>query len=90
LEIRFKIDPDRITLNDQIAMEEVATLTARQLRDLLAHHLTDETGAFMETKAAQTLAGSLTKTQQVEALTAFAAAIAEASRKLVPLQTSGG
>jgi hypothetical protein len=86
-QIRFKIDPDRITLNDQIALEDLKLATARELRDLLARFLTDEKGEFIEQKQARLIVGELTQTQQVTALTAFQAAMEEAGRAMLPKET---
>jgi len=88
MDIKFKIDPDRITLNDQIAMEEAATLTSRQLRDLLARYLVDDNGDYLVKADGIELAGSLTKTQQVDAITKFGEAVNEATQRMLPLATS--
>jgi hypothetical protein len=90
MNIRFKIDPDRINLNDQIALEELETLTARQLRDLLGHFLVDENDNYLDLKKGQEVAGLLTKTQQIEALKKFDQAVKDLQAgTAVPLASGG-
>ena len=88
MEIRFKIDADRLTLDDLIALEE--TPTARVMRDTLAKFLTDETGAFVEEAQARKTLGGLAITQLNAAAAQFRAAVEEVQNSAVPPVQSGG
>lgn len=87
MDIKFKIDPDRITLGDEIAMEERENLTKKQLRDLLARHMVDDAGNFVDFKRGQALAEGLTQTQQIDAIGKFAQAVEDLRNKMLPLES---
>lgn len=86
MDIKFKIDPDRITLADEIAMEERESITKKQLRDLLARHMTDEAGNFLDLKRGQAMAESMTQTQQIDAIGKFTQAVEDLRNKMLPLE----
>ena len=86
--IHFVIDPDRLTIDDLIAAEEPESLSAREKRDLLARHLVDDEGAFMEARKAQKIIGALTMAQQLDAVNAFNAAIQERAKQMLPLASA--
>lgn len=73
--INLKIDGERLTLDELIALEEKTTMRAIEARDLLARFVQDETGAFMEEQQARKALGALTITELFEVLRQFKAGV---------------
>lgn len=85
MDIHFKIDPNRMTLGDRIALEESAEgMTSRQQRDILARHLVDEEGEFLEFEASCRILNALTMTQLNDTVAKFFEAIQALSGIFVP------
>ena len=85
--LTFQIDPERLTLDDLIAMEE--GLGNRSSRDLLARFLVDATGAYIEYGTAKKLVGSLNLLELKEATSVFVKACQTLAETLIP-EASGG
>lgn len=83
--ITFQIDPERITLDELIMMEE--GLTNRQSRDLLARHVSNGNGAYMGEQAAQKKVGSLNLLELKETSDQFIKACQALSDTIVPEAT---
>lgn len=90
MDIAFKIDPERLTLNDRIAFEDAGKMTWRELRDALANHMVDETGQWVDLPKAKEILGKLTDSHLNEVIDKFAEAINQTNRRTLPLagQTS--
>ena len=90
MEIAFKINPERMTLGDRIALEESSQgMTSRQQRDVLARHMVNEAGEFMEFEDACKVLNSVTMARLNDIVAQFSEAIQALSGALVP-PTSGG
>ncbi len=93
MEIRFKIDPDRMTLGDRIALEEQQLdgkpIRWSELRDLLAHNMTAEDGQFLKYRKACELLSPLTDNQLAGVADKFWSAIQELNNSLVPPAPGG-
>ena len=59
MKVTFKIDADRLTLNDLIALEEENT-SPRFQRDFLARFAVDKDGNYLDENEARELIGNLT------------------------------
>lgn len=90
MKVEFRIDPKRFTMGDHIALEEAENMTYRQMRDLLAGHMIDEAGEFIEFEAACQIINKITDGQIQEAGAAFMKAIQEMKNNLVPPVSGGG
>ena len=86
--VKVKIDPERLTINDRIAIEERGNLSWRQLRDLVARFVVNESGEFLEPKDAREAVGELTELQFLSMLGELKAAMDDFSRSLLPLANS--
>ena len=85
MDIRFKIDPNRMTLGDRIALEEAAEgMTSRQQRDLLARHMVDDNDEFLDFREACKLLNGLTMDKLNEIVVQFGEAIAALSVAQIP------
>ncbi|CAK0770097.1 hypothetical protein CCP3SC15_400003 [Gammaproteobacteria bacterium] len=93
MEIRFRYDPERMTLGDHITLEmvqdEPQAIKSSQLRDLLAHHMTNDAGEWIEKKAAYKILNDLTDPQIESAITKLNMAITGARAALIPPDNSG-
>jgi hypothetical protein len=89
MEIKFIVDPKRLTLGDRIALEEVETLTARNQRDILARHMVDETGEYIEFDTACKVLNGLDMEQLNDTALMFIQALEKLKAKLVPPVYSG-
>ena len=85
--ITLQIDPERITLNQLIQMEE--GLSNRQSRDLLANFVLDGE-KYMEPEKAQELIGNLNLTQLRDVTKQFVEDCKALGEGLVPNEQSGG
>lgn len=86
--IKFKIDPDRMTFGDLIAMEDSKSATWKERRDLLARHMVDTDGNYLEIdKARDTLSG-LTIAQLTGTVDSFTKAFQELQNTQLPLANS--
>jgi hypothetical protein len=83
MKITFRIDPMRMKLKDQIALEE-GKLTYRQNRDMMARHMTGEDGEYLDFEAACTILDDLDGYQMGEAAKAFMSAIEGLRAELIP------
>lgn len=68
--IQFKVDPDRLTLDDVIAVES-GTLKTIEIRNLLARFVLDDAGQYLPEPDALKRIGGLTLGQLKEAMAAF-------------------
>ena len=85
--ITLQIDPERITLNQLIQMEE--GLSNRQSRDLLANFVLDGE-KYMDQEKAQELIGNLNLTQLRDVTRQFVEDCKTLGEELVPNEQSGG
>ena len=83
MKVLMKIDPERITVDDLIAIEEGITKT-RAARDLLARFVTDESGNFLEEAEAKAFIGKLNVSNLAQLATELQASVKELQNKLVP------
>lgn len=84
MDIRFHVDPEHLTLDDRIVLEEMQGATWREIKTMLANNMVDENGAWLDTKAAMKILGGLQTPQLNTALEQFAQAVQELSRSAVP------
>jgi hypothetical protein len=90
MEIKFVIDPNRLTMGDLITAEEADKTSARERRDMLAHHLVNEQGEYVDFDLACKLLNGLNMLQLKDAVDAFYNAITELNNKLIPPTSGGG
>lgn len=86
-DLRFTVDPARITVDTLILLEDVQqgdTQSARAQRDLLAGFLVGADGQALTPKEARALLGALTLEQFGEAYKQLAAALGEAKKSALP------
>ncbi len=81
--LRLKIDPDRITIDELMAIEE-GNARVRSSRDLIARFIVDENGAFVEEKEARAIVGKLTLTQLMDVGKDLGTKIKELMEAMVP------
>ncbi len=81
--LTFKLDPERLTLNQLIAMQDG---DIRTMRDVLANTLVDESGEHIEFEKAKTIIGDMNLAQIKETSEEFARQVKE--QAINP--TSGG
>jgi len=84
--IRLKIDPDRITIDDLIAIED-GSIKTRAVRDLIARFIVDERGEFLEDEEAKKLVGKLTLTELLRVGAELGAKVQEMVVGMVPTKT---
>jgi DNA-binding transcriptional regulator LsrR (DeoR family) len=84
--INIKVDLDRFTLDDVIAME---SRSAASLRDTIAKCLLDANGNFMETNEARKVIGGLTLRELQTVSAQFAQAMGAAKDDALPPIGSG-
>jgi len=87
MEIKFRIDAERITLNDLIAIED--GLTSRASRALLARCLVDAEGDYMPEEEALQVIGGLNLLVLKRAVADFVAAVNLFSETFVPEALGG-
>lgn len=75
--IRLKIDSERLTLDDLIAIDEGTTTKPRAMRDLLARFAMDESGAFLDADAARKWVGALNVKELRQAIATLEESIKE-------------
>jgi len=85
--LHFKIDLQRITLDDLIALESKPSL--RFMRDLMARHLQNGKGVYLDFEQAQTLLGTLNVSELNGVMTDFGQAVQNLQEQAVN-PTSGG
>jgi hypothetical protein len=88
--MEFKIDPDRMTLDDLIALDEAGGMKPRQMRDLLARFLVDENGAFVPEEDAQKQLGSLKVSELKDAVKKFGEGVKGLKDGAVPPASGSG
>ena len=84
MNIHFKIDPERLTLGDLIALEDFTRATWRERRDMLANNMTDEAGNYVDYAKARETLSRLTVAKLGDAATEFVAAVKELQNKQLP------
>ena len=89
MRILLKIDPARITLDDLIAIEEAATISARELKKLVGKFLTDEAGNYLPEADAMNEAGKLSYVQLKETVKQFGEGIKKLENSAVPPVNGG-
>jgi hypothetical protein len=85
--LKLRVDVERITLNDVIALEEKTSL--RIMRDIIARFVTDDSGAYLEHAAAIELVGSLPMSEVKEVAAQFAEAMKGAQNAALPPNGGG-
>jgi hypothetical protein len=87
-EIKFRIDPDRMTFGDLISMEDSKAATWKDRRDLLARHMVDVDGNYLDMDAARDVLSDLTIAQLSTTVEAFTKAFQELQNTQIPLASS--
>jgi len=82
MEIKFQVDPDRLTLNDLIELEDGAA-SPRFQRDFLARFVLNGDG-YMEENEAKELIGNLSLADLVKTMEQFSEAIEELQETAIP------
>ena len=90
--IELSINPDRMTLDDLIMMDELSAgkVPAKQLKDFVSRFLIGEDGKYLPHEEAYTLAGKLTMTELRQASEAMSNKVKELQATAIPPATSGG
>jgi hypothetical protein len=81
--LRLNIGPDRLTVNDAIALEEEAISGMRAMRDFLARFVVDADGQEVSAEEGQALVGGLTITELEQAMQAVNDAFGEVNKDAV-------
>jgi hypothetical protein len=84
MDIRFKIDPERMTLGDLIVIEEPQATTWREKREMMSHHMVDENGEFIDPGEARGILSKLNMVQLGIAAQAFRAQMEELNKSQLP------
>lgn len=71
MQIRLKVDDNRLTVDDLIALDEGTVSKPRVMRDLMARFLVDEAGEYLPDDAARKAIGALTVTQLKKVIEQF-------------------
>jgi hypothetical protein len=87
MEIRFNIDPERMTLGDLIMLESGAASSWRERRDTMANHMVDEGGNFIEPGRAREILSALNLKQLGDVGIAFVAKVRELEADQLPPQS---
>lgn len=80
----LKFDPDRVTFDQMITMQETAGATLREQKAMLLAFVVDADGQPVDPEQANTLLGQLTLTQIRETFTAFSEQVKEAMDGALP------
>jgi hypothetical protein len=83
MQIHLKVDLERLTLDDVIALEE-GQLKTSQMRDLLARFVVDSGGNYLPEAEAQKQLGRLNVAQVKQVAEAFAEQLREQQDTAVP------
>ena len=86
MELRLQVDPDRITLDDLIAVEE-STSSGKSMRDLLCRFAVNGTDQPLELVEARKIVGAMTIRQVRDALGQFSQAMQQLREVAVPPTT---
>ena len=70
MKIRFQVDPERLTLNDLIDLEE-QNQSPRFMRDFLAKFAVDDKGEYLPDDMAQEMVGCLTLAELAQTVQDF-------------------
>jgi hypothetical protein len=81
MKIYFKPDPDRLTFDEVIAMQEGKMRVAREV---MVRFVTDEDGNPVEADAASEAVGSIPLSQLNDVITAFVQQIDESMKDVLP------
>lgn len=84
--IRLKVDPDRITVDDVIALED-GNVKTRAARDLIAKFVVDETEQYLSDEEARKVIGRLSLAQLMEVGKVLGTKIQEMMGQMVPTKT---
>lgn len=85
--ITLKVDPERITVDDLIAIEE-GTKKVRLARDLVAKFVIDEDGNFLSDEAGKAFVGKLSVSELMKVATQLAEQVQEMMGDMVPTKTA--
>ena len=88
MKVHLRVDLERLTLDDVIAVEE-GQMKTRQMRDLLARFVIGANGAYLPEAEAQQALGALSVAQVREVAEVFAEQLREQQESAVP-NASGG
>ena len=86
--LKLKVDVERITLDDVIALEERASL--KTLRDIIARFVVDEAGQYLPNDVAVRTVGSLKMSEVKDVAAQFAEAMKGVAADALPPTGSGG
>ncbi len=90
MNIRLKLDADRLTLDDLIAIEDAGQMKARQLRDLLARFVTNDAGEYLALEDARREVGRLTLAELQAAIAQLGESIRTLSERAIPPEIGAG
>lgn len=85
--MKIVIDPERITLDDLIALEEGETMKLRRMRSILAKCAVDDNGSPIPN--AESVLGQLTLVELKKAIAAFRQALTDYQGEAVSPTTGG-
>ncbi len=80
----LKFDPDRVTFDQMIALQEASAGTLRQQKEMLLPFVVDADGAPLVEETAGALLGRLTMNQMRETFTAFTKQVETAMSETLP------
>ena len=82
---KFVIDPERVTLDELIELEEVGTnVSLRMAKGLLSRHIVGADGEYLEQDAAMAVVGKFNLVELNDAVAKFIAATEVLGVSLVP------
>lgn len=82
--VYLKFDPETVTFDDMIALQESTGATLREQKEMLVAFVVDQDGRRLPTDEAAALLGKFTVTQLKEAFAAFQGEIQEAMTGTLP------
>lgn len=87
--LRLKIDPERIFIDDLIALEE-GTMKTRAARDLIAKFVVDADGTYLSDEEGRAAIGKLSLAELAQVSTQLTDQIQNMMVTLVPTKTASG
>lgn len=91
MEIKLKLDANRLTLDDLIMLDELGTakLPARQIKEFVARFIVNDDGQYMEYESALILAGKFSLRELRETFDRLGETVKELQAAAVPPEISG-
>jgi hypothetical protein len=84
MKIQFKIDPERLTFDDMVALDDFKAASMRERRETLINNMVDEKGDFVDPKVARAVIGKLKLSELTAAFLALSKAVEENNNAQLP------